>query len=793
MIRICLSALLSHWVRNRLQLFAALAGLALATALWSGVQAINGEARASYDAAAATLGQGQYDQLVPRAGETIALDTYIALRRAGWRVTPIIEARLAETRLIGFDPVTAPAGFGGVAATDGLSTDAGARLFARAETAQRLEDRAAVPVPVTVTPEVAPGVAVGDIGTVQRLVNTDGLSRLLVLPDQPRGRPELARVAPSLRMQSSSQTTDVAQLTDSFHLNLTAFGLLSFAVGLFIVHSTIGLVFEQRRGVVRTLRALGVPLRLIIVSISAEMLVLALIGGTLGVALGYALAAVLLPDVAATLRGLYGAQVSGTLSLRADWWLSGMALAVIGTAVALSRSLWQISSMPILASARARAWAMSSAAQLRRQGYAAAVLLLAAGGLAIFADGLYAAFALLGCMLVGAALALPVVLSRALSWIEARSQGPILTWFWADTRQQLSGLSLALMALLLAITANIGVSTMVSSFRLTFEGFLEQRLAPELYIEVENAAQSAALDSYLTEAGIESLPLYSGPAEVMSVPVTVFGIRVGPTYRQSWRFLASQPAPWDAVAMGDAVVVNEQLARRADLWVGDMVALGPDDALPIAGVVGDYGNPKGQIVLAEPLFKARYPDSPALRYGARTDDPDALRARIAKALAIPENAMIDQAGLKRASLDVFERTFLVTGALNVLTLGVAGFAILMSLLTLADLRVPQLAPVWALGLTRRRLGWMELGRAVALGVGVFLAALPLGLALAWVLLSIVNVAAFGWKLPMFLFPLDYARLGLYAAVAAALAAAWPSLRLMRLPPAQLLKVFSDER
>ncbi len=793
MIRDCLSALLSHWVRNRLQLFAALAGLALATALWSGVQAINGEARASYDAAAATLGQGQYDQLLPREGETIVLDTYIALRRNGWLVTPILEARLDDVRIIGFDPVTAPAGYGGVTATDSLTIDTDAQLYARAPTAQRLENRTPVPATVTITPQVAPGVAVGDIGTVQRILNTDALSRLLVLPDQPRGRPELAEVAPSLRLQSSSQTADVAQLTDSFHLNLTAFGLLSFAVGLFIVHSTIGLAFEQRRGVVRTLRALGVPLQLIIVAISVEMLVLALIGGTLGVALGYALAAVLLPDVAATLRGLYGAQVSDTLTLRAEWWLSGMALAVIGSAIALSRSLRQIATMPILASARARAWAMSGAARLRRQGYAAAVLLLAAAGLALFADGLYAAFALLGFMLVGAALALPVVLSRALSLIEARSQGPILTWFWADTRQQLSGLSLALMALLLAISANVGVSTMVSSFRLTFEVFLDQRLAPELYIEVEDAAQSAALDAYLTGSGIETLPLYSTPSDVAGVPVTVFGVRVGPTYRESWQFLASQPAPWDAVATGDAVVVNEQLARRADLWVGDTVALGPDLALPIAAVVGDYGNPQGQIILAEPLFSARHPGLPALRYGARTDDPDALRTRISEALAIPQNAMIDQASLKRASLDVFERTFLVTGALNILTLGVAGFAILMSLLTLADLRVPQLAPVWALGLTRRRLGWMELGRAVALGIGVFLAALPLGLTLAWVLLSIVNVAAFGWKLPMFLFPLDYARLGLYATVAAALAAAWPSLRLMRLPPAQLLKVFSDER
>ena len=155
--------------------------------------------------------------------------------------------------------------------------------------------------------------------------------------------------------------------------------------------------------------------------------------------------------------------------------------------------------------------------------------------------------------------------------------------------------------------------------------------------------------------------------------------------------------------------------------------------------------------------------------------------------------MIDQARLKASSLAVFERTFLVTGALNVLTLGVAGFAILMSLLTLADIRIPQLAPVWALGFTRRDLGRLEMLRAVALSAFIFLFAIPVGLVLAWVLLSIVNVAAFGWKLPMFLFPREYALLGLYALIAAFLAALWPVTRLMRTPPSTLLKVFSNER
>ena len=68
-----LSALAAHWRRNPLQLFTLLAGLALGTALWSGVQAINAEARASYDAAAATLGEGDFAQITARDGGPMTL------------------------------------------------------------------------------------------------------------------------------------------------------------------------------------------------------------------------------------------------------------------------------------------------------------------------------------------------------------------------------------------------------------------------------------------------------------------------------------------------------------------------------------------------------------------------------------------------------------------------------------------------------------------------------------------------------------------------------------------------
>ncbi len=121
--------------------------------------------------------------------------------------------------------------------------------------------------------------------------------------------------ATSCASTEPEEAGDLARLTDSFHLNLTAFGFLAFIVGLFIVHASIGLAFEQRLGMIRTMRAVGVPLRLLMGVLVGEILLLALGAGVVGMICGYLIAAALLPDVAASLEGLYGASVGGRLAL----------------------------------------------------------------------------------------------------------------------------------------------------------------------------------------------------------------------------------------------------------------------------------------------------------------------------------------------------------------------------------------------------------------------------------------------------------------------------------------------
>ena len=108
-----LAVLLSHWRRHPMQFATLLIGLISATALWSGVQALNQQARSSYDRAAATLGGARTAMLVGRDYQTFSQQLFVDLRRAGWPVSPVLEGRVRiggrSLRLLGIEPLTLPA------------------------------------------------------------------------------------------------------------------------------------------------------------------------------------------------------------------------------------------------------------------------------------------------------------------------------------------------------------------------------------------------------------------------------------------------------------------------------------------------------------------------------------------------------------------------------------------------------------------------------------------------------------------------------------------------------------
>ena len=812
--------LLSYWRKRPVHLATTLVGLIAATALWSGVQALNHQARNSYERAAAIFGGDQIRMLVSRDGPTFSQDLYISLRLAGWRVSPVLEGRVQiagkSLQLVGIEPVTLPreANLRSIKNSDAdlasfllppwqtvVSAETLHDLGVHEGTTPVMDGGRALPR-LTARAELAPGVLVVDIGVAQKLLEEpERVSRLLVSPDAERAAPPLSTIiGDQLRLVGPEEVSDLGQLTESFHLSLTAFGLLAFVVGLFIVHSSIGLAFEQRLPMMRTLRACGVSSRALVTALLTELIALALIAGVLGVLGGSLIASALLPDVAASLRGLYGARVAGRLTLEYDWWFAGLSMAVIGALVAAGASLLKAHRLPVLALAQPDAWREAHQRWLRRQGLIAVLCLGGAFGAFALGQGVTAGFAIIAGLLVGAALVLPLLLSGGLRLGEKWADHPLAQWFWADSQHQLPGLSLALMALLLALAVNVGVSTMVEGFRKTFLQWLDQRLAAEIYLDANTNEQARSIQQWLEQRPeVEAiLPTWSAQTRLAGWPLDVYGFRDHAIYRDHWPLLAATNNVWDRVRAGGSALISEQAARRLGVTIGATVQVPTARGnwpVEIVGVFSDYGNPKGQLRIDVDALLTHWPQSRQTSYAVRAA-PEVV-PRLIAALRAEFGAgigrLLDRASLKGFSARVFERTFVVTAALSVLTLGVAGVALLTSLLALSNLRLPQLAPIWAVGIPRRRLIQLEILKTVCLTLFTALFSLPLGLAVAWCLVAVVNVQAFGWRLPFHIFPVQWLQLFSLALLAALAASIPPTIRLVRTSPAQLAKVFADER
>ncbi len=812
-----LAVLLSHWRRHPLQLATLLIGLISATALWSGVQALNQQARESYDRAAAIFGGARTAMLVGKSA-TFSQELFVKLRRAGWPMSPVLEGRVQISgrsyRLLGIEPVTLPAEVGNAPALgrDGLRafiTPPGQTLVAPetladlhlAQGAMPEASGGAVLPPLLAQAQLVPDVLVVDIGIAQKLLDkSNQVSRLLIGKPEGPAEPlesvtgnELHRVAPDAE-------TDLERLTDSFHLNLTAFGLLSFMVGLFIVNSAIGLAFEQRLPMLRTLRACGISAKLLNTVLMIELVSLAIIGGLIGMVCGYFIAAALLPDVAASLRGLYGAPIPGELSLRGEWWIAGLAVSIAGALAAAATSLLKAIRLPVLAVAQPQAWREAQWRWLMVQSALALIAFAIAAWLLVAGNSLISGFALLAALLLGAALILPAILDIVLHAGERGTRSALATWFWADSRQQLSGLSLALMALLLALAVNVGVATMVETFSKTFLTWLDGRLAADIYVSAKDNAQANEIRAWLHGRAEMQAVLSGGRAEaqIAGAPVEVLGLPDHATYREHWPLLQVTPDGWSRLPRGATCFVSEQLSRQMNLSLGDRIDVPTPDGnwpLTVAGIYADYGNPKGQVAVDAGALFEHFPDVPQTRMALRVEPGrvGGLITAMSAQFGLDGRNLLDQSALKAESTRIFNRTFAVTTALNAFTLGVAAVALLTSLLTLANSRLPQLAPLWAIGVTRRRLALIELTKTMSVALITALLALPLGLLVAWCLIAIVNVKAFGWRLPFDVFPLQLLKLLGVALVASLLASLVPVARLARMQPANLVKVFASER
>jgi len=424
----------------------------------------------------------------------------------------------------------------------------------------------------------------------------------------------------------------------------------------------------------------------------------------------------------------------------------------------------------------------------------------AAAWAALFlSDRLGAAFAAVALLALGAILLFPLLVAGAMRFGEVFARGPLSQWFWAECRAETPVLALALGALLLALATNIGVGAMVEGFRNTFVSWLDERLVAEAYLEAASDADAARIREFLATRPevAEILPTARAPSQLAGRPIEVFGLKPSETYRAHFPTLSARPDAWERLASGQAALASEQLARRLKQGLGATVELPTPQGpwpLEIVGIYADYGNPKGQIRVDLDALARHWPKLRRVALSLRVAPPAVpklladLRSRFGPALT----RALDQASVKALSLRIFDHTFAVTAALGALTLFVSSVALFSSLATLSNMRLLQLAPLFAIGVTRGRLALYELARVLALAFATALCALPLGLAMAWMLVAEINVRAFGWRLPYQLFPGQWMEMLALALAAALFSAALPALRLTRTAPAALLKAFEDD-
>ena len=139
------------------------------------------------------------------------------------------------------------------------------------------------------------------------------------------------------------------------------------------------------------------------------------------------------------------------------------------------------------------------------------------------------------------------------------------------------------------------------------------------------------------------------------------------------------------------------------------------------------------------------------------------------------------------SLEIFDQTFVITDVLYWLALGVAFVGILGAMLALQLERAREFATLRALGMTPGQVGGMVAVQTGVMGILSGLAAIPLGVIMAWVLIKVINRRAFGWQIEMTVAADILLSALVFATLASLLAGLYPAWRAAQSRPAIVMR------
>ena len=704
-----LPALLSHYRRHPLQLVALVTILAMATGLWTGVWELTRQARDSMQQAEQTMAGQQ--QVVRTDDQPVSVSDFVQLRRQGVCVAPWLE-------------VSRPPPEGRVVGIDALAMGCFKKSQAEGD-GERLEGRPFM--------DIAEAVAIADQGHDSRL-------RLLIA-DHHTG--EALPATYHIRDLPGGLAT--GELADSFLLNLDALCVLVLLIAALLVRSVYNLGLAQRRAGLSLLHRFGVRQGRLRAWLVAELVVLALLAAAPGILLGQLLARWLGQGFGQAMTSLFDVR------LYADDrdWMSYLLVLTVILLVALwcALDVWR---RPVRGPAPARIWP--------------GLALMALGvGLAVWGQQLWLVFVAIALVLAGTGWLTPLLLSGLVRLLADRARDPLALWSRRELGVMIRRLTLPAVALQFATAMVIAVHALVTTFEASFLDWLDQRLQGDYYIELPAGASMAAAERILDRSDAVSAwhPVRRGRAQLGSESVDLLVLPPDAALLAPWSFLAAVEQPWQALA-GEGVMVNEQLALRRGLAPGDTLALtvaGESQSRTVVAVYADYGRPTGEILLPPASVASGWqPAYVSLTLEMSTADLGQIRSQLASAWGVDELSVRDNAQVRSIATGVFRQTFVLTQAISVLTLVLAGLCLLLMgwVFFAARQWYYQLIRVW--GLPRRRLYRLLCGQGVALTLLVATAALLPGIFLTWALVARINPLAFGWSLPMAVYPLFWLQL-----------------------------------
>jgi putative ABC transport system permease protein len=647
---------------------------------------------------------------------------------------------------------------------------------------------------------------VTDIATAQETLDAVGrLTRIDLIVDDATRLSPIAEALPAGvdLVAAGAQAGATGRMILAFQWNLAALSLLALVVGMFLIYQTMTFSVVQRRPLIGSLRALGVTRGEIFALVMSEALVIGIIGTLAGLLLGFGMAQGLLRLVTRTINDLYFVLSVRDVTLDPLTLAKSMLLGIGATVLAaLAPALEATAAPPRIVMSRA---ALETRARrgAGRAGWlglavlaAGAIVLAVPGGIVVGFAGLFVV--MVGCALVTPAAA--VLLLRPLHRLAGAAFGLLGRLATRSIVAALSRTSVAMAALMIAVAAAIGVGVMIASFREAVTTWLEGTLRADVYVSAPSLVGSRP-DATLEPALAARLAATPGVARASTSrgvlvqsprgPAQVVALDVEPARPPRWRFRdGSAAGVWD----GDAVLVSEPYANRHATRAGATVRLRTDYGehdFRVAGVFYDYGSSAGVVVMSRRTYDHEWNDRKvsSLAFEAAPGvDVDALVAAVReRAAGGPQLVVRSNRALRQASLEIFDRTFAITGVLRTLSVMVAFVGMLAALMALQLERTREIGVLRALGLTPRQVWGLVTAQTGIIGLLAGVLAVPSGLILAGVLVFVINRRSFGWTMSIDPSPEILLQGVALALLAALLAGLYPAWRMATAPPAETLR------